>query len=216
MDIGNAFSYIFKDEKWLEKVLLGGFFIFLCIFIIPAPFLGGYMVELMGNVARGEERPLPAWDRLAGKYKNGLLLILINLAYMVPSILLRIIKSINKFVEGPAILGFWLTLLVSVYQLLILFVQPAATLHFALSKRLGDAFDFERILGFVSRNFVNLLIIFLVNILLALIAGSGLILLLIGVIFTSFYAFTVRAYLYGNLYREEMVVSQESQPTPAA
>jgi len=208
MNISNAFSYLFKDEKWLEKVLLGGLFVFLCIFVVPIPLLAGYLVELMGNVARGERDPLPVWNKLAGKYKNGLWLILINVAYNLPPIFLRILRSVSSELGGGfLLLSFWLSLLIIIYHLVVLFVQPVATLHFAVNKRIEDAFDVKKILGFVRRNFVDLLVIFVMNIVLVLVAGSGLLIIIIGALFTSFYALAVRAYLYGSLYREKRTPS---------
>ena len=51
MDIGRTISYIFEDEKWVTKVLIGG--LVLIIPIIGQLVLIGYMLKTAQNVARG-------------------------------------------------------------------------------------------------------------------------------------------------------------------
>ncbi|NOK63647.1 MAG: hypothetical protein GFH27_549297n11 [Chloroflexi bacterium AL-W] len=58
MNIGKAISYVFEDERWISKVLLGGL-------IAAIPILNfaaiGYMIKTARNVAYGNPRPLPEW-----------------------------------------------------------------------------------------------------------------------------------------------------------
>ncbi len=81
MDVGRAFQYIADDEKWLKKLLIG-----MVVSLIPilnfAAF--GYAVQVTQNVAAGEERPLPDWDRTGHYLKNGLRVILAFFVYMLP------------------------------------------------------------------------------------------------------------------------------------
>ncbi len=62
MDIGKAFSFVFEDEKWVSKVLLGG--LFFCIPIINFAVIG-YMIKVAQNVAQGTHARCPSGVSLA-------------------------------------------------------------------------------------------------------------------------------------------------------
>ena len=84
MDIGKAFTFVFDDEDWITKVLVGALFVLASMVLVGIPFLIGYSIALMRNVMRGDDKPLPAWDELGEKFKEGILLVLIFLVWSIP------------------------------------------------------------------------------------------------------------------------------------
>ena len=57
MDIGGAFSYVFEDEDWIVKILLGAAILLIPIFGQLA--LVGYGIAILRNVKAGKPQPLP-------------------------------------------------------------------------------------------------------------------------------------------------------------
>jgi hypothetical protein len=96
MDFGRAFKYIFEDEKWFEKVAIGGLISMVPILNFS---LSGYMAAVIRNVANGEDRPLPAWQDLGDFFMKGLYLFVAGLAYsFIPSFILFPIIGVAVFV----------------------------------------------------------------------------------------------------------------------
>lgn len=85
MDIAKAFSFMFEDERWVSKVLIGGLLIFI-------PFINfavlGYTIKVAQNVAQGSQRPLPEWGEFGGHFMRGLHWVAIAIVYSLPAILL--------------------------------------------------------------------------------------------------------------------------------
>ena len=69
MDIGKSFSFAFEDKQWLSKLGLGAV-------IAMVPILNfawsGYMVEIIRNVMKNVQEPLPNWDDIGKKFSEGL------------------------------------------------------------------------------------------------------------------------------------------------
>ena len=53
MDVGRSFKALFDDANWIVKVLLGGIFTLLSVFLIPIPLVLGYQVGTIGLPSRG-------------------------------------------------------------------------------------------------------------------------------------------------------------------
>ena len=70
MDIGKAFTFVFEDEDWIVKVLIGAVLALTGIGFIP---IIGYGMEVARRVVRGDPQPLPAWDDWGTKIVEGLL-----------------------------------------------------------------------------------------------------------------------------------------------
>ena len=87
MDIGKAFSYVFEDEQWISKVLLGG--VILLIPIVGWIAVSGYMVKIAQNVAQGNPRPLPQWGEFGDHFMRGLYAFVIGLVYLIPVFVLE-------------------------------------------------------------------------------------------------------------------------------
>ena len=85
MDIANSFGYVFEDEDWGGKVLIGGL-----ISLVPIANVAtiGYALRTMKHVAAGAPRPLPAWENLGDDVVKGLLVAAACAVYARPLFLL--------------------------------------------------------------------------------------------------------------------------------
>jgi uncharacterized protein involved in cysteine biosynthesis len=192
-NLGRSFSYMFEDENWLQKILIGALFCLLSLVLIGIPFVIGYLLELAKNASQGKELPLPSWSDLGEKFVQGLLFIVIMVAYGIP---LAIIYFVLIFI--PCI-G-WLAIFVIGFSFSLL--VPYIAVRFARSGNIGDAFDISGMWNFLKNNLGNLLIVWLMSIVLGIIAVFGLLALLIGVLFTFFWSLLARFYLYGQVVYE--------------
>lgn len=212
-DFGRPFTYVFEDPRWLSKVLIGGLFILgICILIGPL-FAAGYCARLARNVAAGQRRPLPEWDDLGGYFAEGLRLFCIGLVYSIP------VMAIFGFVMGPALVtaviardhdairgmsglfsGF-ASCLIAPISLAISLWMPGALLFAVMEQRFGAAFEFARIWAFIRENLGNYLLAFVVYLLARFIAGFGVVLCCIGVVFTVFWQMLISAYAYAEAWR---------------
>ena len=84
MDFGKALTYPFDDDDWLAKLGIG-----LVVGLVPIVnfALAGWLVKLIGNVKRGDELPLPAWDDFGDHFMKGLLVAVAGLSTQYPSCL---------------------------------------------------------------------------------------------------------------------------------
>lgn len=66
----DAFSSIFSDQEWFNKVLVGGFFLLLAPLGIGMLMLNGYLEEYLQGVKRGE-RAMPYWRNSSAILRKG-------------------------------------------------------------------------------------------------------------------------------------------------
>jgi hypothetical protein len=206
-NIGRAFTFMFEDKDWVQKIILGAVFVLLSLLIIPIPFVLGYFLELARNTADGKPLPLPTWDQLGDKFLLGLLYFLAMLCYVIP---LMIVNFLLGYI--PCI-GWLIGLLLSLALYLVL---PYIGVQIARTGKIAPAFDFPAIIAFVSQNLVNLIIVILIGVVLSFLAGFGFIALVVGIFFTWFYAGLVNSYLWGEVVRVaeqgEATISVEDVP----
>jgi hypothetical protein len=211
MDIGKAFSFVFDDENWVVKVLIGG--VVSLIPIIGQILVYGYSLELMKNVMRGESRPLPEWDDWGGKLVNGIMYIVIGVVYALPLILLITCFGLLMSVMGAAeaeealnvigsIGGICLGGFSMVYGILIALMLPPALGRYLETGELGAAFRFGEVWALLRDSIGGWLIAMVLGWLAGLVASFGVILCVVGVLFTAFWATLVMTYLWGEVYRE--------------
>jgi len=210
MDIGKAFSYVFEDGDWIVKILVGGFFVLLSPLLIGIPFLAGYMVETVQNVMRDDPHPLPEWSRLGDKFVKGLILTVAGIIYMLPVILLACLQTVVSLAvgerAGEGMLSFVLCVecLSLLWGLLVAAVFPAALIRYAQSEEFSAAFRFNEIFGLITVNIGDYIIAILVSWLASIIGGFGVILCVVGVLFTTFWTYLVAAHLWGQVGRRTL------------
>jgi len=215
-DFARPFTFVFEDPRWLSKILVGGLFILgICILIGPL-FALGYCARLVRNVVAGERFPLPEWDALGDYFAEGLRLFLVGIVYAIP------VMAIAGLLLGPAIVsgilannghhdptfreiqgifsGFASCLLAPISLALSLWM-PGAMLFAIVEERFGAAFELGRIWGFIRDNLANYLLAFLVYLIARFLAGAGILLCCIGVVFTVFWQMLISSYAYGEAWR---------------
>lgn len=191
-NLGRAFSFMFEDPEWLQKILIGGCFILLSVILIGIPFVLGYMLIVVKNSAEGRPLPLPSWDNLGDKFTSGLMFFIVILCWTVPLIILQFILIFIPCIG-------WLALIA--LHIAVALIRPYIAARFALSGNISDAFDFPAIIAFFSQNLVNLLLVFVMTIVFGILASFGLLALAVGYLFTCFWAGLGISYLTGELYR---------------
>ena len=211
MDVGKAFSFVFEDENWIVKLLIGG--VLSLIPFVGVILLYGYGLELMQNVIQSRPRPLPDWDDWEGKLVKGIMYIVIGLVYALPIIVLSVCFGLLLAALGAAeaegavnlvgsLGGLCFGGLAFLYGILMTLALPPAYGRYLETGELGAAFRFGQVFALVRNNIGGWLIALVLTWLAGLIAGFGLILCLVGVLFTAFWANLVMMYLWGDVYRE--------------
>lgn len=209
MDWGKSFTYIFDDKEWVSKVLIGGI-----LGLIPVVNLAvvGYALRVLKNVAEGAEQPLPGWDDFGDYFIKGLVSTLGAMVWAVPLIALAMFAGLLSTVTGydteagrvaaPIVLCIWsMSCLSALYGLFLGLVLPSAYTHYALSGNFGTFFRFGDIFQYIRANLGNYIIALLLAFVAQFVAGFGVILCCIGVIFTGFWATLVGSHLLGQVYR---------------
>ncbi len=186
MDFGRSFTYMLKQPGAVSKILIGGL-----LFLVPVIgwlWIGGYVVRTVRSVMTGSEE-LPDWVGWGDLTTLGLFVWLGSLIYGIPGAVLGRLGA-----PGAVLSGLW--------GIAVAVVLPAALMRFAAKNDFGAFFDFNEIFGFINRNLSNYLIVVLLGILAWVVASFGVILLIIGVLFTYFWGALVTAHLYGSLARQ--------------
>ena len=206
MDIGSSFTYMFEDENWLKKVLIGGI-----LAIIPivnfAAF--GYLIQVIRNTRDGHPTPLPEWDQFGAYFMDGLWIFLIVLVYLIPVILLSCIQGIgtaalannsNQDTQGVVgILSACFSCLIGLWSLVVAVIIPAVMIRYAEVGEFMAGFRFGEIFSVITANVGGYIVVLLLTWVASFIGQLGIILCIIGVIFTSFWSYLVGGNLLGQL-----------------
>jgi hypothetical protein len=188
MNYTKAFSFMFEDQNWIVKIILGAIFNLLTLVLVGIPFIFGYLLEVAKNSAEGKEIPLPEWDNLGEKFVRGLVYLIILIIYSIPGMILVFIPCV-KFCLGP------------LYFLALGFILPYITVRYAQTGSFEECFRFNQIIDFTKNNVNNLIMVVLLTIALQIIAAFGTLALVVGVFFTMFWAHLAIFYLYGKVVR---------------
>lgn len=218
MDIGKAFTFVFEDEEWITKVLVGGLFLLASCVLIGIPFLLGYMIALMRNVMQGVEKPLPKWENLGGMFRDGLILILIFIVWLIPVWVLMCLQWLLTwaFANGSdagaamAVITTCVSCLYGIWGLVVALFTPAIYVRFARTPEFRSGFEFAELWQFTRDNIGNVIIAILLGWVASIIGSLGVILCVIGVFVTLFWASVVEAHLYAQVY-----VYRKGQPAEA-
>jgi hypothetical protein len=153
MNIGKSFTYMFEDDNWITKYLVG-------ILISMVPILNfawaGYGIGIMRNMARGIEKPLPSWDNLGEKFKDGLIIMLATFIYVLPAVIVITIASVATAVSNGKGASTALVVIASccggVYLLAFSFLQPALLIHYARTNSFGAMFQVSEVFKLATKN----------------------------------------------------------------
>lgn len=210
VNIEQSLRFVFDDESWIVKVLIGGVVNFLAsLIVIPIPLVYGYMLDTLKNVKEGQEKPLPEWEDFGGLFMRGLVLTIGGIVYLLPLLfflccifVLALAASDNGGSDATGLLLLCMFFLIALYMLALGFWFPAMMVRFAEAGTFGSMFEFGRIWRIISANMGQYLFIVIASI------GVNIVASLVGVFalgillpFTSFWALLVSAHLLGQYAR---------------
>ncbi len=209
-DIGKAFSEPFKDPAWPAKFLIGGVIVLSCLTGLGFFVLAGYYIELTQRVMRKERYPMPAWSDLGVKFVTGFKYVVVVVLYALPAILLAVpmmalvlLASMSDPGSAPGVFAsvymFAYALLAIPYGILLFLLTPIIAYKFAERERMADALDIAGVFKAFTRNWDSTLVVALIAAGVQSLCGVGVLALLVGVLFTLFYAYLVTAFLHGLL-----------------
>jgi hypothetical protein len=172
MDVGKSVGYVFEDQKWTNKLLIG-----MLVSIVPIVnfALLGWVVDIMRNVSQRQATPLPEWDNFGDKFVKGAMLFVVSLIYSLPALLISCPVLFLPLTRGTlggegqeALTGMFvgttalLTCAISVFALLISFLMPAVFLNFARKGTFAAGFEFGEIWRIMSRNLSDYIVAWLI------------------------------------------------------
>ncbi|HEY66837.1 MAG TPA: DUF4013 domain-containing protein [Thermoflexia bacterium] len=171
MDIGKALGFVFEDEEWVSKILLGALITLIPIFGGFA--LMGYAIALIRNVMAGEPRPLPVWDDLGRYFMDGLTFWVATLVYALPSLILICPvmmvwllpalagenENLMKILTGiSGLVSVGLGCLALLYGILLALLTPVLQIRYAETGELGACLRFGDIFRFLFDNIGSIII----------------------------------------------------------
>lgn len=224
MDFGKAFTFMFEDPDWLRKLgigtlvgLVGILFSPILIGLIPLIMLMGYSLDTLRNVMDGKEHPLPEWDDWGGFLGRGFKLCAAFFVWALPALLMVIPLSIGSALTDQtnaggleavaALLIICGSCLMIVWGLFIALISPAIYVRIARTDRFSAAFEFGKLWAFTRDNLGNIIIaivlIWVAGLIAAVIAGLGVIAIVIGLLvtipFANLWQYLVQAHLFGQI-----------------
>ena len=214
MDIGKAFTFVFEDDAWITKILIaaaillvGVLFSWLLLIplILAVALLNGYMIEVTRRVIRGQVDGLPEWDNWGDLIADGLKLLVIQIVYMLPIIVLSLCMIVPAAAaessEGLSVfLSVVLGCLMMLWAIAATIVLPAATAIYAATDELAAAFRFGEVFALVRDNLSTYLITLVMSWVAGFVGGLGSIVCGLGTFLTSPYGTIVTGHLYGQAY----------------
>lgn len=213
LDIGRSFTYMFEDESWIMKIVIGGI-----VSLIPVVDLMalGYMLETLKRSADGMDTPLPEWDDFGGKFMKGLMAFVIALVYAIPLVvvacctlgLLPLVAD-NEALTGTvaAFSSFCVPCVSFIWLLLMALVVPAAWIRYAMTGEFMSAFQLGEIFSYISANLANYIVAIILAGVASSIASLGTIACFVGVFFMGFWASLVMGHLFGQVQRESLTIA---------
>ncbi len=215
MDIGKSFTFVFEDQEWLNKILIGAailfvgslfFWLLFIPLIVAGALLNGYMIEIIRRVADGRADVLPEWDDWGDMIVDGLKLLVLQIVYSLPAIVLGLCMIIPLIAAGENaevvgwVLGLGLGCLIVLWAIVLTIVLPAVTAVFAVTRDLTSAFQFGKIFALIRDNLSTYLITLIMSWVASFIGSLGGSACLLGAFFTVPYAYMVTGHLYGQAY----------------
>ena len=179
----------------------------------------------------GSPTPLPEWDNWGERMIDGFKAWLIAFVYSLPATIIggafsipAILSSFRDAANGANSSGataaatglsYGGSCLAWIVGIIVGLFVPIAIGRYAATNSLGEAFQFGAMFNTLRQHFVTYLVITLLSgIVLAFIAGLGLIAICVGAGFTWFYSQLVLYHLYGQAQRQAQgnVPSSYGQP----
>ncbi|MFA9406486.1 MAG: DUF4013 domain-containing protein [Anaerolineales bacterium] len=205
MDVGRAFVFPFEDSDWVKKLLVIA--IISLIPVVGQVWLLGWSTDITRRVIRKDTVQLAGFDNLGDQLVLGLKAFVIGFVYAIPMFIFASPIPISSVFAGSdsadtviPLVSVCCGCLLFIYGILLAFIIPAAFGELAATDKLGSAIHPGRILELLRGDFGSYIIAALIAIIAGFIGGLGIILCVVGVIFTMAYAYAIIGYVYGQAY----------------
>ena len=219
MDIGRSFKFMFEDEGWITKILIGGI---LGLIPIVNFVIYGYQLEVIKNVSQDQDLPLPDWDDFGGKFIKGLMVVIASFIYSLPLILVGVVYFVVMMIVGGgaastgsedmsgaaggvfAICSIAFYCVAFLYSVIVYgFIFIPGVMRYAEEEEFGAFFKFGENLRVATSNLGSYIVMLLVIMLAGIVAEVvGVIACGIGILFTIFWAILVSGHLFGQFWKE--------------
>lgn len=213
MDFTRAITYVFSEKDWWKKILITGL-----IGIIPFVgliYLLGWMMEIVANVRNNSFVRLPEKPTFS-IFRNGLKMTVSLLVHLIPMLIVYLFSSIlyrvwaglfGGFIEraGLQLITFVVDIVEFFYIFLILLVLPVIIYKLLRKNALRDTFDFKgtyRTIRYNTDVYFQLLVAAILSL---IVAGVGISLFYIGMIFTLPFGVAVYSYLVGDVAKTQII-----------
>lgn len=227
MDIGKSFTYVFDDEEWVSKLLIAAVISLVSPFVLGIPYLLilGYTIEIVRNVRRGDARPLPKWDNLGDKFRDGLLLCIAILVYSLPILIILCPFIAISIATGDSqsaqdslgILWTCFACLAILWGIVVAVLTPALYIRFAETREISSLFRFGDIISFTTTNIGPVIVVLVMSLVASILASIvGTVLCGIGLIVTTPWATLVMAHLYAQVAMKPPAPPAPPEPPTAA
>ena len=182
MDFQKSFSYPFEDKSWLNKTLIGAL-------VAAVPIInfawGGYLIDLLKNIMRGDPMPLPDWSDFGDKFTRGLFVFIASMAYAIPALVLACIPLALFFIPASSQggdlqdtmlgvltgVGGLFGCLIALYSLVLSFIFPAIYIHYARIGTFGAFFEFGNIFKIVRADLGKYLTAWVLSLVAGIVVG---------------------------------------------
>jgi hypothetical protein len=215
VDIGRSINYVFQDPEWIKKVLIGG--LLLLIPIIGWAIVAGYYMRTARQIALGADVPLPEWNDWVGDLVRGIKLWVVAIIWAVPIWAIVCIAVALAAIAGEdfgGILALPFQCLAFIFGIAILFLAPLIYGRLAMTEQIADGLNVSAIIAEAQRYPKELLIVLVIYWVVSFVAQFGIILCVIGILFTSFIAFLIYAHLIGQIRRLAGAGAAAAPPPP--
>jgi hypothetical protein len=171
-NFGETLTYMFKDPKWVGKVVLGALFGIIPILNFVT---AGYALRVIDNVRSDTEPPLPEWGGDFGQlWVRGLVLAVIAFLYGIPMwILSAIIGGVvgSSRSGGATAVAVIFGLIAFVYGIALIFWMQGAIVNYAIKGNFGAGFEFGTIWDLVKQNAGRMLLTVVFVVVVSIIIG---------------------------------------------
>lgn len=206
MNIERSFKYMFEDEDWLQKLLIGGL-----VSIVPIVNFAaiGWGIRAFKNITEGQETPLPDWSNFGEYFVKGLMTFLAALVYSLPIIILSCLAGLidgavarNSY-ESTGIFSLCTGLVSTLYGLVIGVLLPAGLTKYVVTDEFASFFRFGEMFSYIKDNLSNYAIAVIISAIAGILASLvGGLVCVVGIILTAPWATLVTSHLFAQVYNE--------------